>query len=105
MSGLNIEGEGIFLPCGRATIWYNKGTVRLRRNTAPTLSMVGVLGLIFPTDAFAYLDPGTGSMVVQTVIAVLAAAGYALRVYWRRVQQLFKRSSESERTPPSTERR
>lgn len=38
--------------------------------------------MMFPADAWAYLDPGTGSLMIQTVIATLAAIGYGLRAYW-----------------------
>jgi hypothetical protein len=56
--------------------------------------MLVVLGTLFPTDAFAYLDPGTGSLIVQSVIATLAAVAYGLRVYWGRIQVLFRRTPD-----------
>jgi hypothetical protein len=37
-----------------------------------------------------YLDPGTGSLIVQSVIAALAAVGFALRVYWSKVRAWLK---------------
>jgi hypothetical protein len=33
---------------------------------------------------FAYLDPGSSSMIVQMFLGGLAAAGVALKLYWRR---------------------
>lgn len=54
---------------------------------------------IFPSEAFAYLDPGTGSLIVQSVIAAIAAAGFTLRLYWGRVRSLFKRSRKLEVSP------
>jgi hypothetical protein len=81
-----------------------KGEVNIQSYLGRILSIAVVLALLFPTDAFAYLDPGTGSMVVQSVIAVLAAAGYAIRLYWSRIQSLFRRSRESEQARPSIER-
>jgi hypothetical protein len=36
--------------------------------------------MLFPPDAHAYLDPGTTSMVLQT----LAAGAIALAVFWSR---------------------
>jgi hypothetical protein len=32
----------------------------------------------------AYLDPGSSSMIVQMLLGGLAAAGVALKLYWRR---------------------
>jgi hypothetical protein len=34
---------------------------------------------------FAYLDPGTGSMVLQVVVGGIAAIGVAGRYYWKRL--------------------
>jgi hypothetical protein len=38
----------------------------------------------------AYLDPGTGSMLVQLVVGGLAAAGVALKLYWHRFLRLLR---------------
>jgi hypothetical protein len=55
------------------------------------LTFVLVIALLFPSDALAYLDPGTGSLVVQSLIAALAAVGYGLRLYWGRLRVWMKR--------------
>jgi hypothetical protein len=49
---------------------------------------------LFPPEALAYLDPGTGSLIVQSLIAALAAVGYGLRLYWSRIRLWFKRPEE-----------
>lgn len=62
------------------------------------LGYIGLLlTVVFTRDVHAYLDPGTGSMVFQTVVAALAAAGYGLRVYWSRIRALFGRTPDGER--------
>ena len=38
---------------------------------------------------FAYLDPGSSSMIVQMFLGGLAAAGVALKLYWRRFLRLL----------------
>ena len=35
----------------------------------------------------AYLDPGTGSLIIQGLIAAFAGAAIALRAYWKRIQR------------------
>jgi hypothetical protein len=57
---------------------------------APLFFLLAVWLLIFPPRAFAYLDPGTGSLIVQSVIAAVAAAGFAVRLYWRRIRAMFR---------------
>ena len=72
------------------------GQTLITRTRTTSLSLFVVLGTaLFPIDAFAYLDPGTGSLIVQSIIAGLAAVGYGLRVYWGRIRTLLKRSNDS----------
>jgi hypothetical protein len=40
-------------------------------------------------NVLAYLDPGTGSMLVQLVVGGVAAAGVAAKLYWRRLLSLL----------------
>ncbi len=42
-----------------------------------------VFGLLFASDAFAYLDPGTGSILLQGFIAAVAAVVTWLSLSWR----------------------
>ena len=45
----------------------------------------------------AYLDAGSGSLIVQAVVAGAAGALVAVRLGWRRIADRFrKRSSDSE---------
>ena len=62
--------------------------------------LLAVLGTMVPADAFAYLDPGTGSLIVQSVIATLAAVAYGLRLYWSRIQVLMRRTPDRGHSKP-----
>ena len=42
-----------------------------------------------PQAAHAYLDPGSGSFLIQILVAGLLGAGVALKVYWRKVKAFF----------------
>lgn len=54
------------------------------------------LSLLFPSPAHAYLDPGTGSVILQVVLAGILGAVFTLKSYWRAVKasigKLFKKS-------------
>ena len=45
-------------------------------------------------EAHAYLDPGTGSMLLQGLIAGLAATSVVIGRYWYKVKSYFARSSD-----------
>lgn len=52
----------------------------------------------------AYLDPGTGSLILQALVATLAGAVVAITSYWQKIRAFFgrrSRDSESSDTPPS----
>lgn len=40
----------------------------------------------------AYLDPGSGSFLVQLLIAGLVGAGFLIKAYWKKIKGLFNRS-------------
>jgi L-serine deaminase len=39
----------------------------------------------------AYLDAGSGSLIVQAIVAGAAGVAVAAKLYWRRLTGLFKR--------------
>jgi hypothetical protein len=43
-----------------------------------------------------YLDPGTGSLLLQAIVGGVAAAAVTARLYWRRITRVFRRGAEDE---------
>ena len=56
-----------------------------------TLWLTAGLWLVVIPSAAAYLDPGTGSVVFQAVIAGAMAASVGVKVFWGRIRNLFNR--------------
>ena len=52
------------------------------------LALVACLAIASP--AYAYLDPGTGSMLISAVIGVAAAVALALKMFWYRLVGFFR---------------
>jgi membrane protein implicated in regulation of membrane protease activity len=50
--------------------------------------LAAVLLLVPIASAFAYVDPGTGSLIIQVVIAALVAGAAFVGAFWRK---LFRR--------------
>ena len=49
-----------------------------------------IVGLIsYTSPAYAYLDPGTGSILLTGLIAGLAAIISFLSIYWQKVKAFF----------------
>ena len=45
--------------------------------------------LLYPTHSFAYIDPGTVSIILQGLIGALAALIVTLKIYWDKVLKIF----------------
>jgi len=50
---------------------------------------VTVLLLLTVTKAEAYLDPGTGSMLLQVILGGFAAVGVVIKLYWHKLKAVF----------------
>lgn len=65
----------------------------MKRNEIFTL--IVLIGLfsngIFISNAFAYLDPGTGTVILQALVGVLVGVGITIKVYWHRIREKFRK--------------
>lgn len=43
-------------------------------------------------SAAAYIDPGTGSYVLQIAIAFLVGLAFSIKVFWKRIVAFLKRT-------------
>jgi hypothetical protein len=53
----------------------------------PVISLTFLVAGSMP--AYAYLDPGTGSIIAQAAIGAVVAAGVFFRVWWARARVLL----------------
>jgi len=49
-----------------------------------------LLDLFFPKDAHAYLDPGSGSYLLQLLLAALFGALFAVKIFWKKIVDFFR---------------
>jgi hypothetical protein len=68
-------------------------TTPLRWTFAIPLALVAC----YEVPLYAYIDPGTGSMLVQGIIAAIAGAAVMLRLSWARIRSLFSRGPDAAR--------
>jgi hypothetical protein len=60
------------------------------------LFAAALISIMMSSEAHAYVDPGTGSYLLQILIAGLLGAAFALKIYWNKLKG-FISSSRSER--------
>ena len=47
--------------------------------------------IISPSTAYAYLDPGTGSIILQAILGFIAATVASVSIYWTKFKMLVKK--------------
>ena len=53
------------------------------------------------SPAYAYLNPGDGSLLLQSLYALVASAGVVGGVYWRRLRAWFVRPQPTDTAKPN----
>ncbi len=49
------------------------------------------LALFYAPNAFAYLDPATGSIILQSIIAGVAIGLGMVKLYWHKCKEFFRK--------------
>ena len=65
-----------------------------RRQPASGLRVLAVTALLsLAPSAHAYLDPGTGSLILSAIVGLLATIGLAIKTWWYKIKGLFRRGA------------
>ncbi len=51
----------------------------------------------------AYLDPGSGSYLIQLLIAALLGGGFAIKAFWKQISAFFRKISGKAEPQPQEE--
>ena len=55
-----------------------------------------VFGVLVPPPAHAYLDAGTGSLIVQALLGGVVGVATVAKLYWGRIRMLWSRGEKTE---------
>ena len=50
-----------------------------------------IFAIIAEKKADAYIDPGTGSMMIQALLALLATVSVSVGIFWKRIRSFLAR--------------
>lgn len=69
-------------------------------NTRIKLILLGfVFGGFYMKDAYGYIDPGSGSVVIQMIIGALVGIGITIKLYWYKFKEKIMRSNKKNEEP------
>ena len=70
----------------------------MNRNTSLVFVAWMLGGVFWPIEpANAYVDPGSGSVIITTILGIFAAIGFTLRKYFYRVRRLVRKEATTEK--------
>lgn len=58
-----------------------------------------IIGGFYLQDAYAYIDPGSGSMMIQVIIGALVGVGITLKIYWYKFKEKILRINKKDDKP------
>ena len=93
-SYLQVLRPEVYFPRGASNYKLHLKEATSVYKIALVLSSLGVL-LISTSPAYAYLDPGTGSMMLQLLLGGVAALLVIVKLYWHRFLRLFRGDSDN----------
>ena len=53
--------------------------------------ITSILLILTPSYSFAYLDPGTGSMILQGILGGITVALVTAKIYWYKVKHYINK--------------
>ena len=63
------------------------------------IGYVLITSLILIQPVYAYIDPGTGSMLLQGLIAAVAAGLVVIRLYWQKMKAFLFGRGQKDNSP------
>ena len=69
-------------------------SIKTRLPLLSGLTLWAMLGYV--PVAHAYLDPGTGSMMLQAVVGAIAGFALVGRLYWSKLKSFFSRGQDDD---------
>lgn len=65
------------------------------------IALLALPFMLVALPAHAYLDPGSGSMILQIIAGGIAGLAVALKMFWHRIRGFFGGGNEPQNTPPT----
>jgi len=58
-----------------------------------------VLGFfLLPLNGYGYIDLGSGSYIIQLIIAAFVGITFSLKIYWKKIRSLFSNKAKADKT-------
>ena len=57
------------------------------------------LGLsVLSLSAYSYIDLGSGSYIIQLILAAFVGISFSLKIYWKKIKARFSKKAKADKT-------
>ena len=57
--------------------------------------IINIFILLISNNAHAYIDPGSGSIIIQAILGAIAAVGTTVSIYWTKIKKFFTKNKKN----------
>jgi hypothetical protein len=50
---------------------------------------------VFSTPSYAYVDPGTGSIIISAIVGFFAGIGFFIKKYYYKIKNIFIKDKDN----------
>jgi len=106
-TGVAYSSGGVFMnrsvdPALDKVAFASNMRKRQYNKRSPIIVLVLLPSLFYNTPACAYLDPGAGSILLQSMIAGIATAAAVGSMFWQRLKDFFSAFFSTKKSTDST---
>ncbi len=51
--------------------------------------------IVFSTPSYAYVDPGTGSIIISAIVGFFAGIGFFIKKYYYKIKNIFIKDKDN----------
>ncbi|MBA7680534.1 hypothetical protein ES703_88851 [subsurface metagenome] len=62
-----------------------------------SLQFIFIINIIFPGAVYCYIDPGTGSFIIQIIIAGVVGSLIVIKIFFKRVKDFFRKRKNNDK--------
>jgi len=65
--------------------------------------MIAIVLIFLTVEGYSYIDPGTGSYLVQIILAGFVGASLGIKIFWTRIKAFFTKKQDIPETQETSE--
>ena len=62
------------------------------------ITLLALALFLLPLSAYSYIDLGSGSYIIQLIIAAFVGITFSLKIYWKKIRALFSKKEKADKT-------